>query len=75
MEASSPPPSDLSAFVDLIPDEINTTFIARLLKIRRATVSEWVTSGKVPSVRKGKHTMIKKSDLIEFLKKKNREKE
>lgn len=73
MEASSPPPSDLSAFVDLIPDEINTTFIARLLNIRRATVSGWVSTGKVPAVRKGKHTMIKKSDLIEFLKKRDKE--
>lgn len=73
MEASSPPPSDLSALVDLIPEEINTTFISRLLKIRRATVSEWVSTGKLTSVRKGKHTMIKKSDLIEFLQKRDKE--
>jgi excisionase family DNA binding protein len=52
---------------DLIPTEVNITFVARLLKVRRATASAWVKDGKLKGERRGKQFIITKEELSRFI--------
>lgn len=49
--------------LDLVPDEVNITFIASLFAVRRATASEWVATNKLKYRMVGNSKMIPKSEV------------
>lgn len=49
--------------LDLVPDEVNITFIAELFKVRRATASIWVRDLEIKYRKVGNSKMIPKSEV------------
>lgn len=50
--------------LDLVPDEVNITFIGRFFKVRRATASDWVARYDLKYRVVGKCKMIPKHELV-----------
>lgn len=54
--------------IQMLPQELTTTFAADMLGVSRPTLMKWVRAGDLPAHQVGSHTRLFTKDVIEFRK-------